>query len=94
MFRDWLTVLGGSEYFYKFIEAGYKLPFIAEYGLTDADMDCVGIPQSKLGLRRQLIALYRISEFYVNEDEGNEEEEEEDEEGDDEEGEDIEEEDE
>ena len=82
-FREWLNHLGGGEYAARFIEAGYDLPFIALHGLSDKDLDCVGIPLSKMGLRRKIAGLHELSQFYdadAEEDEG-----EEDEEGDDEE---------
>ena len=74
----------------SFTRAGYDLPFIASLGkdgLTDHDLDCVGIPLSKLGLRRKLKALHDLDQFYGAEDAG------EDDDGDDEEDEDDEDED-
>lgn len=61
-------------------------------GLGDADLDCVGIPMSKLGLRRKLKALYKLEEFYrplsaLEEENGEEEEEENEEEEEEENGE-------
>lgn len=81
-FKEWLNFLGGGEYAAKFIEAGYDLPFIAKHGVTDQDLDCVGIPTSKMGLRRKIAQLHELSRFY---DADAEDEEEEDEEEDDEE---------
>lgn len=88
-FRNWLCSLGAGEYLPKFVDAGYDLKFIATQGLTDQDLDCIGIPMSKLGIRRKIITLHKLSEFYTadDEEEGEEEEEEGEEEGDDEEGE-------
>jgi hypothetical protein len=87
MFRDWLNHLGGGEYAQKFIEAGYDLPFIAQHGVTAEDLDCVGIPASKMGLRRKIATLHELGQFYEaeEEDEEDEEEGEEGEEGDEEE---------
>ena len=74
-----------------FLRAGYDLPFIAKQGLTEPDLDCVGVPLSKLGLRRKLIALHALDKFYdkgqeeEGEEEGDGEEEEEEEEGEEEE---------
>jgi len=89
MFRDWLNHLGGGEYAAKFIEAGYDLPFIAKHGVTAEDLDCVGIPASKMGLRRKIATLHELSQFYEadaedeeEEDDGEEEEEDEEEEDD------------
>lgn len=87
MFKEWLNHLGGGEYAAKFIEAGYDLPFIAKHGVTAEDLDCVGIPSSKMGLRRKISTLHELSQFYEadaeeedEEEEGEEEEEEEEEE--------------
>ena len=63
-FRNWLSVLGATEYFHRFLDAGYDLPFIAKQGLDDSDLDCIGIPMSKLGLRKKIKVLHRIEEFY------------------------------
>lgn len=79
MFKEWLNHLGGGEYAAKFIEAGYDLPFIAKHGVTAEDLDCVGIPSSKMGLRRKISTLHELSQFY--EADADEEEEEEEEEG-------------
>jgi hypothetical protein len=80
-FKEWLNHLGGGEYAAKFIEAGYDLPFIAQHGVTDQDLDCVGIPKSKMGLRRKIAQLHELSQFYdVDEEEEEEEDDEEEEE--------------
>jgi hypothetical protein len=80
MFKDWLNHLGGGEYAAKFIEAGYDLAFIAKHGVTGQDLDCVGIPTSKMGLRRKIMQLHELSQFYsADEDDEEGEEEEEDE---------------
>lgn len=63
----------------RFLDAGYDLPFIAAQGISDTDLDCVGIPMTKLGLRRKIITLHNLSKFY-NEDEDGDEKEDEDEE--------------
>ena len=89
-FRDWLNYLGGGEYLSQFLVAGYDLPFIAKQGLTEADLDCVGIPTSKMGLRRKVMSLHGLAKYYQG-DEDDEEEEEEEEEGDEDEGDDDEE---
>lgn len=95
MFRQWLNSLGAGEYLLRFVNAGYDLPFIAKHGLEDKDLDCVGIPSNKMGLRRKIMNLHELSKFYeaeedeeVEEEEGDEEDEEEDEEDEDEEDED------
>jgi hypothetical protein len=77
-----LTYLGAREYFAGFIKAGYDLDFIATEGVSDQDLDCVGIPLSKLGIRRKLLSKHKISEYLEDLDE-EEEDEEEDEEVDD-----------
>lgn len=82
-FREWLRHLGAGEYISKFISAGYDLPFIARSGLEDVDLDCVGIPMNKLGIRKKMLALHNINNYYeiakevkVEEEDGEEEEEE------------------
>ena len=68
--------IGSGEYITKFLDAGYDLAFISLHGLTDSDLDCVGIPMSRLGLRRKLTHLHDIKKFYSNiEEEENDEEE-------------------
>ena len=76
-FREWLCHLGAGEYVSKFLAAGYDMPFIARTGLVDADLDCVGIPMSKLGIRKKILALHNLKNFYQIEEAGEEEEEEE-----------------
>jgi len=76
MFKEWLNHLGGGEYAAKFIEAGYDLPFIAKHGVTAEDLDCVGIPSSKMGLRRKISTLHELSQFYEADADEEEEEEE------------------
>lgn len=88
-FKEWLRHLGAGEYVSKFIEAGYDLPFIVSNGgFEDSDLDCVGIPLAKRGIRRKIIALHDLSKFYDGEVEGDEEEDEE-EEGEEEEEEEV-----
>jgi hypothetical protein len=78
---DWLRSLGCSEYGSRFIAGGYDdIGFIASHGLTVEDLDCVGIPTSKLGARKKLMALHNITAFLQEEaqsdsgeDEGEEE---------------------
>jgi len=74
--------LHAGAYITPFLEAGYELAFIAKHGLTDSDLDCIGIPLTKLGLRKKLLALHDLEKFYQLEykDENEEEEEEEEEE--------------
>lgn len=83
-FKEWLNYLGVGEYTTKFIDAGYDLPFIARHGLSESDLDCIGIPMSKLGLRRKLVHLHDVTKFYKEEAEEEEEEDEEDDDDDDE----------
>lgn len=65
-FKSWLSHLGAAEYISKFINAGYDLSFIARAGLVEADLDCVGIPMSKLGIRKKILALHDISDFFID----------------------------
>lgn len=90
-FKDWLNYLGAAEYLNAFVLAGYDISFIKRHGLNDADLECVGIPPSKLGLRKKLVALHDLDRFFSDgeadgdaedgEEEEEQEEEEEEEEG-------------
>lgn len=75
-FRAWLTSIGGGEYTSKFIDAGYDLPFIAKHKLNAEDLNCVGIPTSKMGLRRKIMNLHDLEKFYNPQEEDDEEEDE------------------
>jgi hypothetical protein len=55
--------LGAGEYLTRFTEAGYDLGFVMKSGLTDADLDCVGIPHTKRGIRRKIIELHDLDKF-------------------------------
>lgn len=76
-FKSWLTALGASEYLTRFMNAGYDIEFIQKHGLNEEDLNCIGIPMSKLGLRRKLIALHRLEEFEEEEEENLDDEEDE-----------------
>jgi hypothetical protein len=67
-FRAWLVNLGALEYLPKFISAGYDLFFIAKHGLTAEDLDCIGIPMEKLGVRRKLQSLHKLSDYFTPEE--------------------------
>lgn len=84
-FREWLNHLGGGEYLSKFIDSGYDLRFIKKQGLVEEDMDCVGVPKSKMGLRRKLMSLHELDKFFDGDDDDDAEDEDEDEDEDDEE---------
>lgn len=62
-FKHWLESLGAGAYVNAFVSAGYDLPFIQKHGLNDADLDCVTVPATKLGLRKKLIALHQLENF-------------------------------
>lgn len=86
-FKAWLIHLGAAEYTSRFQQAGYDLKFIAENGLQDADLDCVGIPPQKMGIRRKLLKLHDLAKFYnLEEDDDEDDEEDEDEEEDEDDG--------
>mmetsp|Transcript_22465 Transcript_22465/g.29385 ORF Transcript_22465/g.29385 Transcript_22465/m.29385 type:complete len:102 (+) Transcript_22465:70-375(+) len=55
-------MLNAQEHESKFIEAGFDFDFIAQNGIKEEDLDCVGIPKEKMGIRKKLISLYRIQE--------------------------------
>lgn len=66
---EWLGTLGCEEYLGRFLRAGYDdLPFMASQKLTEADLDCVGIPEEKLGLRKKLLAMHGVEEFLYGTD--------------------------
>ncbi|CAM9868958.1 unnamed protein product [Ectocarpus sp. 4 AP-2014] len=67
---SWLGVLGCQEFLGRFLRAGYDdLQFMASQGLTEADLDCVGVPSEKLGLRKKLLAMHGV-EVFLNADGG------------------------
>lgn len=74
-FKEWLCHLGAGEYVSNFISAGYDLPFIARAGLVEADLDCVGIPMSKLGIRKKILLLHNIEDYYDDSPDSEDEEE-------------------
>lgn len=70
---SWLEALGCEEFLPRFLTAGYDdLTFLAEQKLSEADLDCVGVPREKLGLRKKLLAMHGVKEFLedVGEDDG------------------------
>ena len=83
-FKEWLCHLGAGEYVSNFLNAGYDLPFIARAGLVEADLDCVGIPMSKLGIRKKILLLHNIEDYYDDNSDTEDEEEESESESDDE----------
>jgi hypothetical protein len=66
-------------YLNSFLQSGYDLTFIAQHGLSDEDLDSIGVPSSQMGIRRKLKVLHRVHEFISvdKEEEGGEEDEEE-----------------
>lgn len=67
---SWLGVLGCEEFLGRFLRAGYDdLQFMASQGLTEADLDCIGVPSEKLGLRKKLLAMHGV-EVFLNADGG------------------------
>ena len=77
-FKAWLVALGAGEYFSKFVEQGHHLPFVVSNGgFDEEDLDLVGI--TKRGLRKRILKLDLLSDFYEMEegDEGDDDEEEE-----------------
>eukprot|EP00636_Phaeomonas_parva_P003782 CAMPEP_0118851526 /NCGR_PEP_ID=MMETSP1163-20130328/944_1 /TAXON_ID=124430 /ORGANISM="Phaeomonas parva, Strain CCMP2877" /LENGTH=283 /DNA_ID=CAMNT_0006783883 /DNA_START=32 /DNA_END=883 /DNA_ORIENTATION=- len=93
-FRRWLDEIGAGAFFHRFLEAGYDIRFVAEQGLDDADLDCVGVPESRRGVRRKLIVKHQLEDFLDgvgegdDEDEGDDDDDDDDEEDDDEDDED------
>ena len=60
----WLESLGCGEFLWRLLRAGYDdLYFMAEHGLTEEDLDCVGVPKEKLGLRKKLLVMHGVEEF-------------------------------
>jgi hypothetical protein len=71
-------------YLSSFLQSGYDLTFIAQHGLSDEDLDSIGVPSSQMGIRRKLKVLHRLNEFISlekEEEDGGEDDEEEDSEG-------------
>ena len=61
---SWLEALDCEEFLGRFLRAGYDdLPFLASHGLTEADLDCIGVPGEKLGLRKKLLAMHGVEQF-------------------------------
>lgn len=61
---SWLGSLGCEEFLGRFLRAGYDdLSFMASQGMTDADLDCVGVPTERLGLRKKLLAMHGVDAF-------------------------------
>ena len=58
--RLWLEELDCGAYYSRFVDAGYDFGFIALHGLGADDVDAVGVPASKLGLRKKLMAKYKF----------------------------------
>lgn len=67
-FRKWLQFCGAGAYISSFFEAGYDLGFIAKHGLTEVDLDCIGIPRKMRGVWRKLEGLHKIEEFIDKEE--------------------------
>lgn len=63
----WLESLGCEEFLGRLLRAGYDdLRFLAEQGLTEADLDCIGVPREKLGLRRKMLVMHGVEQFLDN----------------------------
>ena len=58
--RVWLEVLDCSSYYSRFLDAGYDFDYIREHGLAEDDIDQIGVPAKKLGLRKKLIAKHKF----------------------------------
>ncbi|CAM9834734.1 unnamed protein product, partial [Laminaria digitata] len=66
---SWLEALDCEEFLGRFLRAGYDdLSFMASHGLTEADLDCVGVPGEKLGLRKKLLAMHGVEQFLDREE--------------------------
>lgn len=73
---SWLQELGCEEFLARFLRAGYDdLHFMASQGLSETDLDCVGVPGEKLGLRKKLLVMHNVEQFLgdVGKDEGDDE---------------------
>lgn len=75
--------MGAGAYISSFFKAGYDLGFVAKQGLTDADLDCIGIPKEQRGVRRKLEALHNIKDYFNDEESDGDEDDVDDEDGDD-----------
>lgn len=47
-FKEWLSNLDCEAYCQMFIDTGYDMKYIKAKGLTDEDLDCVGVPTTKV----------------------------------------------
>jgi len=56
--KEWLERLDCSSLLPQFLQAGYDYGFIKQHGLHEDDLDAIGVPRAKLGLRKKLAALY------------------------------------
>ena len=64
--------MGAEEYLNSFVTAGYDIAFIKQHGLNEADLECVGIPIAKRGLRNKLLTLHKLDLFFTgDEDDAN-----------------------
>lgn len=61
---SWLKAMGCEELLGRFLTSGYDdLSFMAIHGLTEADLDCIGVSHDKLGLRKKLLAMHGVEDF-------------------------------
>jgi hypothetical protein len=58
--RAWLDELGCGAYFAQFLAAGYDFGFVHLHGLDKDDVDAIGVPLDKMGLRKKLMAKYKF----------------------------------
>ena len=58
--RAWLEELDCGSYYSRFLDAGYDFEYIKLHGLAEDDIDQIGVPAKKLGLRKKLIAKHKF----------------------------------
>ena len=60
--KAWLEDLDCSSYYSRFLDAGYDFDYIKDHGLAEDDIDQIGVPAKKLGLRKKLMAKFKFPE--------------------------------
>ena len=63
-FKAWLDSIKCGKFFQPFIDAGYDLDIINDQGLSEEDLDCVGVSrENELGFRKKLMSKWKIEDY-------------------------------
>lgn len=57
---EWLASIGCEKYLHQIVRAGYDYDLIAEHGLTEEDIEAIGIPRDKKGHQKKLITKHKF----------------------------------